>query len=144
MSHTSIASTNIATEPRLVKSRCDSTISSHTSETLPRDTHKFSSNFLFIADVHLLTGCMALQIVRSVLIVVCKGQLARVVWHYRLFAVCKGQLLFRRGSPSILKKTEPPEPAILNLSPFIVKICAMIVVLMDSRIAQGIWCEICD
>jgi hypothetical protein len=34
--------------------------------------------------------------------------------------------------------------AIVNLSPFIIKIYVMAVVLMDSRIAQGILCEICD
>ncbi len=42
------------------------------------------------------------------------------------------------------QKIEPPEPAPLNLSPFTVKICAMTVVFMDSRIARGIFCEVCD
>ncbi len=57
--------------------------------TLPFLVCPFLQNvacFLFIADAHLLTGCMALQTVRSVLI-----------------AVCKGQLAFRRCSPSIFK-----------------------------------------
>jgi len=44
--------------------------------------------FSFIIDVHLLTGCMAVQTVRSVLIVVCMGQLAWVVWQYRPFDQC--------------------------------------------------------
>ncbi len=60
--------------------------------------------FLVIADAHLLTGCMALQTARSVMIAVCESQLAWAVWHCRLFAVCKGQLACRRCSPSILKK----------------------------------------
>ncbi len=60
--------------------------------------------FLFIVDAHLLTSCMALQTVQSVMIAVYEGQLAWAVWHCRPFAVCKGQLACRRCSPSILKK----------------------------------------
>jgi hypothetical protein len=60
--------------------------------------------FLVIADAHLLTGCMALQTARSVMIAVCEGQLAWAVWHCRPFAIYKGQLACRRCSPSILKK----------------------------------------
>jgi hypothetical protein len=44
--------------------------------------------FLFIADVHLLTGYMALQTIRSVLIAICTGQLAWAVWHYKSFDQC--------------------------------------------------------
>jgi hypothetical protein len=50
--------------------------------------------FLFIVDAHLLTGCMALQTARLVMI-----------------AVCTSQLAFRRCSPSILKKQNLPNPS---------------------------------
>jgi hypothetical protein len=69
--------------------------------------------FLFIADAHLLTSCMALQIVRSVTIAVCKGQLAWAVWQCRLFAVYTGQLTCRRCSLSILKKWNLTNPSSL-------------------------------
>jgi hypothetical protein len=68
--------------------------------------------FLVIVDAHLLTGCMALQTIRSVTIAICKGQLAWAVWQCKLFAVCTGQLACRRFSPSILKKWN-----LMNLSP---------------------------